>query len=109
MIRLIGFEAQHGNFTSSDTGEVINWSNRLLRCVTDENLNDNERGLKIVEQKLKTAYVISSLSLKPDSSEEAVNRELEKALNHKIMFNIGLVKGKYEIIGFTVVPEPSKS
>lgn len=109
MIRFIGFEAQYGDFTSKDTGEVINWSNRLLRCVTDENLNANERGLKIVEQKLKTTLVVSSLSLKPDSSEEAVNRELEKFLNRYIKFDIGLVRGKYEIIGFTVLPEPSKS
>lgn len=108
MIRFIGFESQSGEFASQQTGELIKWSNRLLRCVTDENLNENEKGLKIVEQKLKTSLVIKSLGLKSDSSESAVDFELAKKLNSKILFNIGLVKDKYEIIGFTVLSEPDK-
>ena len=53
MIKLIGFQSQHGQFTSDTTGEVIDWSNRLLRCISDENIEEGEFGLKIVEQKQK--------------------------------------------------------
>lgn len=108
MIKLIGFEAQSGDFVSKESGEVIAWSNRLLRCVTDENLGNREYGLKIVEQKLKTTLVIKSLGLNENSSEENVDNALRNLLNRNIIFKIGLVKDKYEIVGFVVEPTPEK-
>ena len=108
MIKLIGFEAQSGDFVSKESGEVIAWSNRLLRCVTDENLGNREYGLKIVEQKLKTTLVIKSLGLNENSSEENVDNALRNLLNRNIIFKIGLVKDKYEIVGFVVEPTSEK-
>ncbi len=106
MIRIIGFEAQSGDFVSKESGEVIDWSNRLLRCVTDENLGDREFGLKIIEQKLKTSYVIKSLGLNPNCSEQMVDNALKNILNRCITWNLGVVKenskDKYAIVGFSV-------
>lgn len=112
MIRLIGFESQNGDFVSKDTGEVIEWSNRLLRCVTDENLGDREYGLKIIQQKLKTTSVIKSLGLNENSSELAVDNALKSILNRCILWKIGIVKDnskeKYDIVGFVLEPTPEK-
>ena len=108
MIKLIGFEAQSGDFVSKESGEVIAWSNRLLRCVTDENLGNREYGFKIVEQKLKTSLVIKSLGLNENSSEQMVDDSLKNLLHRNIIFKIGLVKDKYEIVGFVVEPTPEK-
>lgn len=112
MIRLIGFESQNGDFVSKDTGEVIEWSNRLLRCVTDENLGDREYGLKIIQQKLKTISVIKSLGLNENSSELAVDNALKSILNRCILWKIGIVKDnskeKYDIVGFALEPTPEK-
>ncbi len=108
MIKLIGFEAQSGDFVSKESGEVIAWSNRLLRCVTDENLGNREYGFKNVEQKLKTSLVIKSLGLNENSSEQMVDDSLKNLLHRNIIFKIGLVKDKYEIVGFVVEPTPEK-
>ena len=108
MIRLIGFEAQSGTFTSENTGEVIAWSNRLFRCVTDEDLGEREYGLKIFEQKFNTAQVIAALNLNENSSELGVDSALKSILNKCITFEMGLVKGKFEVKGFKVIQEPTK-
>lgn len=108
MVRLIGFESQSGRFTSESTGEVINWSNRLLRCVTDENLGKRELGLKIFEQKLKTDFVVESLGINPNASEDMIDNALANLLNTCIVFKTGIVKGKLEVNGFQVIQEPHK-
>ena len=108
MVRLIGFESQSGQFTSESTGEVINWSNRLLRCVTDESLGQRERGLKIFEQKLKTDFVVESLGINPNASEDMIDNALANLLNTFIVFKTGIVKGKLEVNGFQVIQEPKK-
>lgn len=103
MIKLIGFQAQSGSFTSETTGEVINWSNRLLRCVSDENIEKGEFGLKVVEQKLKTVHVCNSLGISITSTEDEVNTALKRVLNSDIVMTMGLVRGKFDINGFKVV------
>lgn len=102
MVRLVGFQTQYGQF-KSDSGELVDWSNRLLRCVSDEDIEKGEYGLKIVEQKLKKLQVCKSLGLSENSSEDAVDQELKKLLNAEIAFTLGLVKGKFEVIGFKTV------
>lgn len=103
MKKFIGFLIQSGEFVSKDTGEVIAWSNCYIRCTTDEDLEKGEYGLKIVEQKLKTSFVIKSLKLSDNTSETGVVEALQRILNKNLNFTVGLVKGKYEINGFTVV------
>lgn len=103
MKKLVGFEIQSGTITSKDTGEVIPWSNCLLRCISDDDLKDNEYGYTVAEQKLKTVFVCKSLGLSPDVKEEVVITELGKILQKEINFTIGSVKGKYEINGFKVI------
>ena len=108
MTILVGFQAQFGTFTSDTTGELVNWSNRLIRCVSDESLENDEFGLKIVEQKLKKSQVCKSLGISEDSSEDVVNKALCSILNAEISFTLGIVKKEYEIVGFTILNLPNK-
>lgn len=108
MKKLIGFEIQSGEILSKDTGEVIPWSNCLLRCISDDDLKDTEFGYTIAEQKLKTTFVCKSLGLAPDVKREVVITELGNVLGNQIDFTIGSVKGKYEINGFTVIKSNKK-
>lgn len=102
MTRLVGYFEQFGTITT-ETGEVRPWSNRYLRCVSDENLEKGEHGLKVADQKLKTSQVIKSLGLFDNASEDEVNKSLDSILNCEISMVIGLVKGKFEVTGFRVV------
>lgn len=102
MTTLVGFQTQYGQF-KNDSGENVDWSNRLLRCVSDANLEKGEYGLKIVEQKLKKSQVCQSLGISENASEDAVDEELKKVIDCEISMKIGLVKGKFEIVGFRVV------
>ena len=108
MIRLIGFESKNGKFTSDTTGEVIPWSNRIFHCVTDEGLSNTEYGLKVFEQKLKTEYVVKSLGINPNSTEEMIDNALAAHLNECLTFATGLVKGSLEVNGFHFIQEPTK-
>ncbi|MDE7120822.1 MAG: hypothetical protein K2O42_01515 [Oscillospiraceae bacterium] len=108
MIRLVGFQSQCGQF-KSDSGELVDWSNRILRCVSDEDLVKGEYGLKVVEQKLKKVQVCNSLGLSETLSEIDVDRELLKFLNSEISMVIGLTKGKFEVTGFKVLDKEKKS
>lgn len=103
MKKLIGFEIQSGEIVSKESGEVIPWSNCLLRCISDDDLKDTEFGFTIAEQKLKTLLVCKSLGLSPDVKQEVVITELGKILDKQIDFTIGSVKGKYEINGFILI------
>lgn len=105
MIKLVGFNAAFGNFVpeGSTNGESIAWSNRVLRCVTDENLLDGDFGFAIVEQKFKKSEVCRSLGLDRNASEDAVNQALYKLLNTKIEFVAGRVGKEVKINGFKVV------
>lgn len=106
MTILIGFYPQCGAITT-ETGEVRPWSNRYLRCITDENMEKGEHGLKIAEQKLKTVQVCKSLGISENSSEDEVDKALDSILNSEISMIVGLVKGKFEVIRFKVVNKSS--
>lgn len=105
MIKLVGFNAAFGDFVpdGSTTGEVVSWSNRTLRCVTDEDLKDGDFELAVIEQKLKKSDVRRSLGLSSSASEEAVNQALCKILNADITFTAGRVGKEIKINGFKVV------
>ncbi len=103
MIKLVGFEFQSGDIVNKDSGEVIPWSNVLLRCLSDEGLKDNEFGFVVAEKKIKGALIKTSLGLDSAAKNEAVISALGKFLDQNIEFTIGFVKGVPEINGFRVV------
>lgn len=92
-----------GQFTSESTGQVIDWSNRTLRCVTDDNLNKGDFGYAVLEQKFKKSEVCKSLGLSEEATEKSVDDALCKLMNAKIEFLVGRVGKEFKINGFKVV------
>ncbi len=103
MIQIVGFNSMHGQLKSDTTGEVINWSNRTLRCITDDDLKDGDFGYAVIEQKLKKSEVCASLKLDKNSTDKAVDDALCKLFNSKIEFTAGRVGKEIKINGFKVV------
>ncbi len=103
MIKLVGFNSMSGQLKSDKTGELIDWSNRTLRCITDDNLNSGDFGFALLEQKLKKSDVCKSLGLNSNSTDKSVNDALCKLLNSKIEFIAGRVGKEIKINGFKVV------
>ncbi len=52
MTKLIGYQKKEGKFTNKETGEVIEYNNTQLYCVTDE--KEDVKGLMAIELKAKT-------------------------------------------------------
>lgn len=103
MIKLVGFNSMSGQLTSESTGQLIDWSNRTLRCITDDDLRKGDFGLAVFEQKLKKSEVCMSLGLNLNSTDEVVDNALCKLLNSKIEFIAGRVGKEIKINGFKVV------
>ena len=115
MLKFIGFEAQSGTITDERTGEVRPWSNRFIICVTDQGLESNCYGLGVSRNKIKSVDICRCFGISfnthevgSPSFEERVNRCLNGMLQKDIEFNVGIVKGAAEIIGFRVIPTPPK-
>lgn len=103
MIKLVGFNAASGQITSETTGQVIDWSNRILRCVTDEDLAEGDFGFAVFEQKLKKSEVCKSLGLNANASDYTVNETLCKFLNAQIEFTMGRVGKELKVNGFRII------
>ena len=103
MIKLVGFNSMSGQLTSEKTGQFIDWSNRTLRCLTDDNLTSGDFGFAVLEQKLKKSEVCKSLGLNSNSTDKAVDDALCKLFNAQIEFVAGRVGKEIKINGFKVV------
>lgn len=109
MIKLIGFLAMSGEITSKTSGEVILWSNRMLRYATDEDMQEGEFGLAVGERKMKSANVKKSLNLPDTATEEELNIALAACFNKQIEFTFGRTKDGFDITGFKVLDKVNKS
>ena len=103
MIQIVGFNSMSGQIKSDKTGELIDWSNRTLRCITDDDLKKGDFGLAVLEQKLKKSEVCVSLGLDENSTDKVVNEALCRLFNAKIEFTAGRVGKEIKINGFKVV------
>lgn len=105
MIKIVGFNSASGSFVpdGSTTGELVNWSNRTLRCVTDNDLKQGDFGYAVLEQKFKKSEVCKSLGLNEEASEKSVDDALCKLMNARIEFLVGRVGKEFKINGFKVV------
>lgn len=115
MLKFVGFQAQSGNITDERTGEVRPWSNRYLRCITDQNLEPDHYGLAFITQKIKTVDICRCFNISYTPSEvntipfeNKVNEFLKSNFQKDIEFKLGIVKGACEVIGFSIVPPKPK-
>ncbi len=103
-----------GSITDERTGEVRPWSNRVLRVITDENLESGHYGLGFINQKIKTVDICRSIGFnyRPEelgtpNFENSVNDALKTFFDKEIEWSVSIVKGTAEVTGFRVLPSTS--
>lgn len=99
---LVGFTKNVGQFTSDKTGEVINYSNRELFCIT--NIGEDRKkyfGYTPFKEKLKLSDLAASLGCA--ESDTAVDQKLDTLINKPIEFERAPRNGEFQVIGFKVI------
>lgn len=83
--KLIGFEIKKGTFTNEKTGELVPYSNRALRFVTDDGADNKVNfGFSCYEEpKVKMSVIASALGI--SETDEAVDMALRNMLNKEVI------------------------
>lgn len=96
---LIGYESSSGSFPNKDTGEVINFSNRLLKCITDTGADATHIGFDFFEEKVKMTDLARYLGVKSD--DDSVDNTLKSLIHKPVEFSYAPRKGALAVVGFT--------
>ena len=95
----IGYTRKVGSFTNEKTGELVEYSNRDLRFITDANPNTDVRGFsQFVEPKMKLAQLAQIL--KVPETDEAVDKALTALLNREVNLNYAPLGDKLSVVWF---------
>ncbi len=78
MIKLVGYQQKKGTFTNEKTGEVIEYDNYELYCMTDE--DEKVKGLMTVTHKIKAEELVIKGAKDLD---ELINKEIDLVMNGK--------------------------
>lgn len=99
---LIGFERRVGSFTDKSTGEVVAYSNRILRAITDDGADNDNLGFSAFEEKLKMKDLAAYLNVKDDDI--SVDNVLKSLINKAVDFKRAPRDGTFQVVGFKAVP-----
>ena len=104
---LIGFTRKVGTFTSDKTGEVVAYSNRDLRFITDTNPDKDVVGFsQFIEPKMKLSQLASIL--KVPETDEAVDKTLTALCNKAVNVNFAPVGDKLSVVWFAAAEATAK-
>lgn len=96
---LIGFTRKVGSFTSEKTGEVIEYSNRDLRFITDSGANADNIGFKpFTAEKMRLSDLAQIL--KVPENDEAVDNALKNLVNKPVNTQFAPKNDKMELVWF---------
>ena len=98
---LIGYEIKKGSFANSQTGDIIDYNNRLLKCKTNDGNDSNNFGYSGFEIKMKMSEVADSLGVA--DNDMAVNSALSKFLDKEIEFRYAPKNNVMAVAGFRPV------
>lgn len=98
---LVGFETKKGEFSNDKTGELINYNNRLLNCVTDDLQNAESFGFSCFQVKLKMAEIAFSLGV--PERDDAVDTAIKNLFKKEIEFINSPKNGVLSVVGFRPV------
>ena len=107
---LIGYTRNVGQFASKDTGELIDYSNRILRFITNSGASISQPGKENIGfsqfgEKLKLAELAGILGVPED--DKAVDNALNALLQKEVITSFAPVGDKMSLVYFS--PVPSKS
>ena len=95
----IGFTQSVGTFTDKQTGEVVPYSNRNLRFITDSGANGDNFGFaQFTAEKMKLAQL--SDILKVPKTDEAVNNALLGLLSKDVTCTFAPVGDSLKLVWF---------
>ena len=98
--KLIGFEISKGSFTNEKTGEVIDYSNRTLLCITDVGEDSKHVGFApFEEKKIKMSNLASWLHVQENDS--AVDNALKALIGKPVEFARAPRNGELVVVGFS--------
>lgn len=98
---LIGFEVSSGNFANKSTGELVEYSNRLVKFITDTGADSTHVGFDFFEQKIKMSDLARFLSVKVD--DYIVDNALKALIHKPVELSYAPRKGELTVVGFKVV------
>lgn len=94
----IGFGISQGDFLNSEK-ETVSYSNRLLRCVTDDGVDDFNVGFSGFEVKMKSSDLARCLGVE----EKDVDNALKSLYKKQVEFVYAPRKNELSIVGFRPV------
>lgn len=103
--QFIGVGVSRGTM-DGDNGRKIDYDNRLIRCITDEGLSDDDYGFMAMKEiKIKTSVLCQSFKCIPKD----LDTYLQSALGQEVEFKYGVIKGVEVVTGLNFIsPNDSK-
>lgn len=112
---LIGFSRSIGSFTSEKTGELIEYSNRDLRFITDSGANQDNIGFaQFTADKMKVGQLAQILKINnfdrmdKASQDNAVDEGLKKLINREVNVQFAPVGDKIKLVWFSAAEAETK-
>ena len=102
---LIGFERSVGSFPNKTTGEVVEYSNRTLKLITDVGADESHIGYDSFEQKVKMSDLSRYLNVRDDDT--SVDKALIDLIHKPVELSYAPRKGELAVVGFKAVVNQS--
>lgn len=98
---LIGFEIKVGSFPNKDTCELVEYSNRIIRCITDVGSDETHVGFAPFEEKIKRTDLARYLNITDNDTN--VDNVLKTLINKPVEFQYAPRNGVLAVVGFKPV------
>lgn len=95
----IGFEIREGTFPNEKTGEMISYSNRMLRAITNDGADSSTFGYAAFEEKVKASDLAKWLNVANGN----VDNTLKNLINKEVEFKRAPKNGEFVVVGFSAV------
>lgn len=105
---LIGYQRNVGQFTDKGTGELVDYSNRIVRFITNSGASSSQKGKENIgysqfSEKMKLAELASILGV-PESN-EAVDNALNDLLQKEVITSFAPVNNVMTLVYFAPLPK----
>ena len=93
----IGFEIREGTFPNEKNGEMISYSNRMLRAITNDGADSSTFGYAAFEEKVKASDLAKWLNVAKCN----VDNTLKNLINKEVVFKRAPKNGEFVVVGFS--------